>query len=165
MTSVPEIRAAWLAQLLSTAPADRAAAESAIRRLYVAAGFPEPRHFLWFDSPYEAAWAVAPLIAPHHFLWAQNLGSGRLSRNDRTRVDRARSALGERVGTSDWNRVLAAVGGPRGMGLQSPPVPSRILHTQFTFARMKLTGDTSALFTAPNENDPLYRAEDRLWGG
>jgi hypothetical protein len=165
MKSVSEIRAAWLAQLLSTAAADRSAAESAIRRLYVAATFPEPRHFLWFDSPYEAAWAVAPLIVPHHFLWAQNLASGRLSRDARARVDRARAALGERLGAGDWTAVLVAVGGPRGMSLQSPPVPSRILHTQFTYVRMGLSDDMSALFVAPNENDALYRAEDRLWGG
>src|SRR5262249_55083132 len=60
-----EIRADWKARLLSTEPADRVAAESAPRGLYVASGFAPPRQFFWFDSPWSAAAAQLILIAPH----------------------------------------------------------------------------------------------------
>ena len=69
----------------------------AVRRLYGAADFPEPRRILWFDSPFSASWVVALLIAPHHQLWSQRLSSG-LSRDDRDQLDRARSALGSALG-------------------------------------------------------------------
>ena len=63
MKSTSEIRAAWLAQLHSTAPTDRPRAEAAVRALYAAARFPEPRHFFWFESPCAAAWPVTVLVA------------------------------------------------------------------------------------------------------
>ena len=62
MKTAAEIRAAWLAQLHSTIPADRPRAEAGVRALYASAGFAEPRHFLWFDSPCAASWAVAMLV-------------------------------------------------------------------------------------------------------
>ncbi|HKD99349.1 MAG TPA: hypothetical protein VKB69_17365, partial [Micromonosporaceae bacterium] len=48
-----EIRDEWLAAGLSTAPADRPAAERAIARLYGRHGRPRPR-FEWVDSPAKA---------------------------------------------------------------------------------------------------------------
>jgi hypothetical protein len=39
----------WLTQLLSTDPADRPAADAAVRDLYVAGGFTPPAGFVWFD--------------------------------------------------------------------------------------------------------------------
>src|SRR5689334_67603 len=92
-------RAAWLARLLATGPADRTGAESAVRRLYSAAGFPEPRHLLWFDSPFEASWAVALLMAPHHGLWTEKLRSG-LSRDDKARVEKATAILAAHTGVA-----------------------------------------------------------------
>jgi hypothetical protein len=59
MKSLSELRSEWLEHLLSTASADRPRAEAAVRRLYKAADLPEPRHFLWFDSPFSASWVVA----------------------------------------------------------------------------------------------------------
>ena len=99
MTSVHEHRTAWLARLLSTEPADRAGAASAVPRLDAAAGFAEPRHIIWFDSPFEASWAVALLSASHHGLWTDRLTSG-LSRQDRPHVARATAALVERTGAA-----------------------------------------------------------------
>src|SRR5579871_1735497 len=63
-----QARADWLAQLLSTEPADRAAAESALGDLYAAAGFAAPRVFFWFDGPFPAALAVELLSAPHNVI-------------------------------------------------------------------------------------------------
>src|SRR5690349_5142657 len=118
MKSLAEIRSAWLEQLFVTEPADRARAELAVKRLYGAAGFPPPQHMLWYDSPFAASWAVALLIAPHHFLWGQKLSAASLTRYDRERIDHARSTLIAQLGVSDWNQVHAEAGAPVGMHLQ-----------------------------------------------
>ena len=165
MKSAADTRAEWLQYLVSTSPADRPRAEAAVRRLYTAAGFAEPRHVLWFDSPFEASWAVAVLVAPHHHLWSQRLAPGSVSRDDRPRVDRARSALGTALGLSDWNAVLGTVGGPMGMHLQFPPVPSRLFQMKIVEARFGLTTDVSNMFVVHDDSDDLQRAEDRYWGG
>jgi hypothetical protein len=164
MKSAAEIRTEWLEHLLSTTPADRPRAESAVRRLYGAAGFAEPRHVVWFDSPFDASWAVALLIAPHHQLWSQRLAPSSISRADRPRVDRARSALGTALGLADWNAVLGAAGAPMGMHLQFPPVPSRILQMKFLEARFSLSDDVSSMFVVHGDSDDLQRAEDRYLG-
>ena len=163
LTSLSELRSKWLEQLLSTAPADRPRAEAAVRRLYVAAEFPEPRRILWFASPFSASWVVALLIAPHHQLWSQRLSSG-LSRNDRDQLDRARSALGDALGLADPKAALASAGGPLGQHLQFPPVPSRMVTTQLLTARYSLSDDISSLFTQHGEDDDLARAEMYYWG-
>ncbi|WP_207933398.1 DUF6745 domain-containing protein [Actinomadura sp. GC306] len=54
-----EIRAEWLGHLLSTAPADRPAAEAAISELYRLIGF-EPPRFHWVASPIAALETVPP---------------------------------------------------------------------------------------------------------
>ena len=102
-------------------PSDRSGAESAVRRLYRAAGFDEPQHFVWFDSPFAASWAVALLVAPSHFSWGQKLSSAALSAQDRQRVAAARSRLQQELGIADWDHVLKAAGGPLGAGVQFPP--------------------------------------------
>ncbi len=71
MELASEIRATWLAQLFSTAAADRLRAEAGVRRLYAAGDFREPEHFLWYDSPFAASRAVAMLAAPYHQIWSQ----------------------------------------------------------------------------------------------
>jgi hypothetical protein len=163
MKSLSELRSEWLEHLLSTAPADRPRAEAAVRRLYKAADLPEPRHFLWFDSPFSASWVVALLVAPYHQLWSQRLLSG-LSRSDREQLDRARSALGAGLALADPKAALAAAGGPLGQHLQFPPVPSRMLTTSFFTARYSLSDDVSHMFTQHGEDDDLARAEMHFWG-
>lgn len=59
-----EIRDEWRRHALSTAPADRPAAEQAVRRLYEVAGRPPPR-FAWADSPAGALQAVWRLSDDH----------------------------------------------------------------------------------------------------
>ena len=162
MKSAADIRAEWLEHLLSTSPADRPRAESAVRRLYRAAGFEEPRHVVWFDSPVAASWAVALLAAPRHQLWSERLAS--LSRDDRARADQARSALGAALGLADWNAVVAAVGNPMGMHLQFPPSPSRMFTMKLVEARFALSDDTASMFTVYGDSDDLNRAESRYIG-
>jgi len=164
LTLVSERRSRWLGQLLSTAPADRGRAEAAVRRLYRAADLPEPGHVLWFDSAFSASWLVAFLIAPYHQLWSQKLSTG-VSRNDRDRLERARSALGDALGLADPKAALAAAGGPLGQHLQFPPVPSRMVTTKLLTARYSLADDVSSLFTQRGEDDDLARAEMYYWGG
>ena len=163
MKSAGEIRAGWLGELLSTTPADRPRAEAAVRSLYSAAGFSEPRHFIWFDSPFRASWVVALLVAPHHQLWAQKLRSA-LSRRDREQLDVARSTLGSAIGIGDSAAAVAAAGHPLGMHLQFPPVPSRMFTSKFLDARFGLASDVAGLFTVHGDDDDLARAETNYWG-
>src|ERR1044071_7312038 len=114
MKSHSEIRAAWLAQLLSTEPADRPRAESAVRRLHAAAGFAEPRRVLWFESPFEASWAVALLAAPHYQTWRDRFSSRKATRDERDRAEQMRATLSERLEIVDWNQMPAIAGRPRG---------------------------------------------------
>src|SRR5262249_13236572 len=80
MVLLPDgVRARWLAALSGPGPADRPAAEAALRALYAADGR-DLRHVIWFPSPTAAAWAVALLTAPHHFLWR-----GTVAQAERTR--------------------------------------------------------------------------------
>ena len=164
MKSAAEFRAKWLEPLLSTQAADRPRAESAVRRLYAAAGFAEPRHVLWYDSPFDASWAVALLIVPHHHLWSQRLAPSAITGHDRPRVDRARASLGSALGIDDWSAVLAAIGAPMGMHLQFPPVPSRLFQMKLIEARFSLSSDVSSMFVVHGDTDDLQRAEDRFLG-
>src|ERR1700723_127987 len=47
----------------------RGLAEAAV--LHRASGLPQPRYFLWFDSPFDAAWTVAMLSANHGGIWGR----------------------------------------------------------------------------------------------
>jgi hypothetical protein len=162
--AITEIRAAWLAQLLSTEPADRPRAESAVQRLYAAAGFAKPRHFLWFESPFEASWAVALLVAPYHQIWRDRFSSRGASREDRERADNARATLSTRLGIADWNQMQATVGRPRGGSLMWPPDPSVMFTTKLLQAWYSIVDDISALFKVHGDDDDLARAESHFWG-
>ena len=164
MSSELEVRARWLAQLLSTAPADRLRAEQAIRRLYAAAGYSEPKHVLWFDSPFAASWAVGVLSEAYDASWAQLFRAHAQTRDVKQKADDTRSSLGARLGIAGWEQVRAAVGAPLGASMVFPPVPSRILSGHFIDARFGLVDDVSVLFTVHGDDDDLQRAEDYYWG-
>ncbi|MEV0395673.1 DUF6745 domain-containing protein [Polymorphospora rubra] len=66
----------WLEHGLCTAPADRPAAEAAVREAYVAAGLPAPRHVVWLPSPFAGALAAALLTAAPAGAPAGAAGSG-----------------------------------------------------------------------------------------
>ena len=55
----------WLSHLVSSEPADRPQAQSALHDLYVASGFPAPSYFFWLDSPFRATLAMILLAAVH----------------------------------------------------------------------------------------------------
>ena len=164
MTSKAANRAGWLAQLHSTAPADRARAEESIARLYAAAKFPPPRAVVWFDSPFDASLAVGLLAAPYNHIWRDKFSSNALSKSDRASIDDAKSSLLHRLGVSDWNDVLRAAGAPRGSNLAWPPDPSRMFHSAFLEARYKLVSNVSELFVVHGDDDDLTRAESHFAG-
>jgi len=146
MKSESDVRAAWLAQLHSTEPADRPRAEAGVRRLYAAAGFAEPRHFIWYESPFEASWAVALLAAPHNFLWAQSMASAGRSRDSKDRVDRARTTLATKLRVADWNQAAATIGIPFGEHLAFPPNPAVMFTMKIVEARFGLEENVAMLF-------------------
>jgi hypothetical protein len=164
MKTAAEIRAAWLAQLHSTTPADRPRAESGVRALYAAAGFAEPQHFFWFDSPCAASWAVAALVPKGHASGSQLLAPGVLSRGETERLERARAAMREQLGLSSWDQVETAVGAPRIGSLQLGMDPRRLFSPAFVEARFGLVDDVSALFAVHGDEDDLARAESHFWG-
>ena len=164
MTPAYQHRTDWLRRLLSTEPADRTGAESAIRRLYGAAGFAEPQQIIWFDSPFEATWAVALLIAPHHGLWANTLASG-LSKDDAQRVARATAVLAGQIGAAGLEAARSVFGAPRGQSLQFPPVVGRMFSSALLEARHGIVDDIMQLFTVHGDDDALAGAENHFWGG
>jgi len=109
MRTALEIRAAWLADLLSTALADRPRAESALRDFT-----PHPashrRNIFWFDSPFMVSWAVALLNEPHDFLWQRMLEAVGRNKRQREHIDGVRAAPCRSAAVSDWKSLLAAAG-------------------------------------------------------
>ena len=58
------------------------------------------------------------------------------------------------------------MGRPLGYLLQYMPVASPMLYTSIVGARLAIAGgDASRLFAGAREDDPVYRAEQRLWAG
>lgn len=148
------IRAAWLSSLLSTEPADRQRAESALCDLYAAAmpdrsnGLPRPVHFFWFDSPSQAAWAVQVLNAPHDTLTQTILDNIGRQKQGREILDSTRAALCQRA-QREWGDIAASVGEklwePRSICL--------------IFARKELYGDDPYAIPGRSKGDHLYRIE------
>jgi hypothetical protein len=164
MHSAGDVRTQWLPQLFCTDPADRAGAEAAVRGLYEEAGLAPPRHACWFDSPFDAAWAVALLIEEHHRVWRDLIGAARNRRSERDRMDRVAATLYAQCGVASLAAARETMGPPLGMALQSSGA-STGLQPAILSARMGMHDDVSALFVAPTETDDLYRAESRFWGG
>ena len=162
MRSPTEIRASWLGHLHSTAPADRARAEAGVRRLYAAAGFPEPRHFFWYQSPREAAWPVTLLFSDGDRAISPLLAASALSPDEKRRMEAARAELGARLGTSDWRSTVAAVGALRLATMQAMADPSRLFGMAFVNARFELDEDVSGMFMV--HDDDLARAESHFIG-
>jgi hypothetical protein len=163
MKSPSEIRASWLEQLYSTAPAERARAEAGLRRLYAAAGFPEPRHFVWYDSPRQAGWSITLLVSEGDRTMTPLLAPSALTPDEKRHMDAARGELSARLGTSDWKTTLAAVGALRLATMAAMADPSRLFGMAFLNARFELDDDVAAMFTV--HDDDLARAESAFIGG
>lgn len=107
-----DIRSAWLGSLLSTEPADRPRAEAALRDLYAAAmpvGLAPPVHFFWFDSPFQAEWAVNILEAPTDEYTRRHLETAIRGKPGREIVESTRAALC-RSARQEWDALTSIVG-------------------------------------------------------
>jgi hypothetical protein len=162
MTPLAENRARWLTQLKSTDPADRARAEAGARRMAAAAGFKEPRHFLWFDSPFAASWALAVVVA-RGYPWTSMLAPSTLTRDEREQFDRARATLGAVLGTTDDRGIEAAFGPSRISSLVFPPDPRNLFSGVLLNERYELNADVSSMVRV--HDDDLERAESHFWRG
>ncbi len=135
-----------------------------MKALYRGAGLEAPRHFCWFDSPCAAAWAVALLAEARQPVWQDLLGAARRRPDDRERIQRTESALQASVAQPDWDRTVAAFGGPLASTLIFGTVPPpKMLQVEIVTARMALYPDVSAL-VGQLGNAELQRAEGGLWG-
>ncbi|MEV8094141.1 DUF6745 domain-containing protein [Kitasatospora sp. NPDC085879] len=95
--------ARWRAAAAATGPADRAAAERAVRAAYRAAGLPEPAEVRWFDSPLAAVRAALALRAE---------GAVGVREAVRTRPwERARARVHARLGAHGWAELWSLTGG------------------------------------------------------
>ena len=162
MTPLAENRARWLTQLKSTEPADRARAEDGARRMAIAAGFKEPRHFLWFESPHAASWALAVVVA-HGYPWTSLLAPSALTRDEREQFDRARATLGSVLGVTDDQGIIAAFGASRISSLVFPPDPRHLFSSVLLDERYELDNDVSSMVRV--HDDDLERAESHFWRG
>ncbi|MBW8484860.1 DUF6745 domain-containing protein [Actinomadura parmotrematis] len=95
----------WQDAAFATGPADRPRAEAGVRAAYAAAGLPAPEHFVWTDSPAEAARA------------ATTIGAGDLGASVRDAVRTApweavRADAYAELGPQGWAEAWAATGGP-----------------------------------------------------
>jgi len=92
---LPAIRDEWVAHGLSTAPADRPAAETAARLAYEKAGLPVPRFVVWLRSPLEGVIGAAMLT--------------RAQVGDQV-GDQVRAQVGDQVGDQVRDQVWDQVG-------------------------------------------------------
>jgi Domain of unknown function (DUF6745) len=95
---------AWLGRGLAAEPADRPAAEAAVRLAYQLTGLPAPERFVWQDSPRAGAIAAARLT-----------GAGETGRSVRPQVRTkawadARARQTARLGAAGWAQHWAASG-------------------------------------------------------
>ncbi|MEV6212334.1 DUF6745 domain-containing protein [Kitasatospora sp. NPDC051914] len=106
MTQTPQPEAStarWRSAAAATGPADRAAAERAVRAAYRAAGLSEPGQVLWYDSPLAAARAALALRA-----------GGARSVREAVRTgpwEQARARVHGRLGAPGWAELWALTGG------------------------------------------------------
>jgi len=96
------IRASWLSHLISSEPADRPQAESALRDLYDAAGLPAPGYFFWLDSPFKATLAMMLLGAPNDYLFGQMVAALDRKKRDRQELDEVRGQLCRAASQPNW---------------------------------------------------------------
>jgi hypothetical protein len=155
MPATPATRVAWLKLLFSTEPADRPRAESGVRDLYAASGFPPPRYFLWFDSPFDAAWAVAMLDAKHDDTWGRIIGEATRSPTQRQKMESVQADICRRLAEADWPGACASIGLP--FNCLSPDRPRQFFELRLTLYPSVAALWKAGAFTA--DGDDLYRAE------
>ena len=100
----------WIDYLFRTGPSDRAMVQEIVSGLYQKLSFEPPRHFLWYDSPFEAVWAAGLLAEPHDWLWQNVLKSMQHSRASGVKIEQVRTRIQEQMGVSKWQEAVTAAG-------------------------------------------------------
>src|ERR1035441_470589 len=130
MPANPATRADWLKLLFSTEPADRARAEAGVRDFYAASGFPPPRYFIWFDSPFDAAWTVAMLDANHDDAWGRIIREATRSPSQRQIMERVQADICLRLAEANWAGACSSIGPP--FNRLSPEHPQQFFELRLT---------------------------------
>lgn len=168
MKTAAEIRAEWLAQLLSTAPIERAEAETTVRDLYIASDLAPPSHVFWFDSPYSALWAMGLLMAGNDALWQRIVDAMNRYKRERELIERVRVALCQAAAQPEWQSLIAAAGPPMAMQLayqaHQSGKPFKMIQNSLTIARITLYPSVNDSVAKFDENDDLSRAEGQMRG-
>ncbi len=168
MQTAPEIRAEWLALLLSTAPIDRPQAETTLRDLYLASDLPPPGHFFWFDSPYSALCAMGLLMAAHDDLWQRIVDAMGRYKRERELIEHLRIRMCHDAAQPNWHSVVALAGKPMAMQLayraHQAGQPLKMIQNSLTMARISLYPNVNDSFAKFDESDDLSRAEHHLRG-
>lgn len=165
MRTDDEIRADWRGHLLSTEPADRPRAESALRELYSLAELAPPEHIFWLDSPFAAAWAVGLLSEQHDFIWQRIIEAASRRKSERDYMDQVRAKLCESVGQPDWKTLVAEAGEHlsgarmRVVNATARVTPVASLHGLVAVSRFELYENVADGMPRLDEQDELYRTE------
>jgi hypothetical protein len=99
--SVEAIAAKWHDLLISSRPIDHEAAEAAASAAYRAAGIAAPEHFLWFPSPFAAAWAALTIIGKTDGYNHATLEDVERSKAGKAGLAATRASLAERLGIAE----------------------------------------------------------------
>ena len=160
MATTAETHAGWLRLLFSTEPADRPRAESGVRDLYASCGLAGLRYFLWFDSPVDAAWTVAMLLANHGDPWARIIREASRLAAQRQKMEAVQADICRRLAEPDWLGVSSSMGLPwTSLG---PGNPGKIFELRRTLYPSVDALRKACAFAA--DQDDLYRAEHYFLG-
>jgi hypothetical protein len=166
MTEAATLAEKWRSKPTSTEPVDRAEAEAALRALYAAAGLPEPRHFLWYDSPLAAIWAVAALAEGQHPMVDMFLPQVRQRKSTRQRHEEARGDVFRRLGAGGLAEAQAASGVWFESIMTPATLAARVAEARMSFleeaAGDPWIGHMTALWDAAAEG--VAEEEERIFG-
>lgn len=119
---------------------------------------------LWYDSPCAASWPVAALVAEGNPVWMPLLSPAALSRDDKERLEQARTNLAGVLGVTGWKAAVVTAGRPRVGTLLMMPDPSYLFTSALLDARAGIVEDIGELFVLPPDDDELQRAESHFRG-
>jgi hypothetical protein len=161
MNPASETRTAWLQHLLSTEPADRERAQTAVREIYLEAGLDAPKHLLWFDSPQAVRPALIPLLAAYESTYMNAWARG-VKLKIQPPAAGIRDQICEMLTAPSWEAAAAAIGKPIGH------TPGAHNHLNLEISRRVSTLRRelySAMSPRPrfDDSDELYRAERWYW--
>jgi len=153
----------WLSHLLSSEPANRAQAESALRDLYAATGLPAPNYFFWFDSPFKTVLAMILLTAVKDSFMRQMVAGLERIATERKLLVVVREEMLRASSQPNWDALARVTGESLSTGVTlSGPMPAKSIHAEVTVSRLKLYSNVTDAVSHFDEKDPLQRAEHYL---